>query len=201
MKNSFIFILLFFKGGNVFAQNYLFEPNSSRFHIAGQVGTSPGSTLLSIRPGYTFNGKTTIGLVVGSENITDLNLNSTAIRPYLDFLAIKQDWDVPMSINLGVHYQYNSFPKIPGLTFSTIGFSINALHSFDVGANTQLIPSIGIGWDKTTVSLVGYLGNVSSIGFGISTAAKFNNYYLEPLVSFQNGGTQFSLSVGVIFPD
>jgi hypothetical protein len=200
MKKSFIFILLTFTGCNVFAQNYLFEPNSSGFHIAGQVSTSSTSTILGIRPGYTFNGKITIGLVVGSENITDLNLNSTAIRPYLDFLALKQDRDIPLSLNLGVHYQYNSFPKIPGLTFNTIGFSVNALHSFDVGGNTQLIPGIGIGWDKTTVSLVGYSGNVSSIGFGLSTAVKFNNFYLEPLVSFQKGGTQITLSVGVIFP-
>lgn len=200
MKTTFLLLLLVVTG-ELLSQNYLYDKGTSGFHIAGQLGASRGSTLLGIRPGYTFNGKTTIGLVVGSGNITDLDLNSTTIRPYLDFLALKQDRNMPMSLNLGIHYQYNSFPKIPGLTFNTIGFSLNALRSFDVGGNTQLIPSIGIGWDKTIVSLVGYSGNVSSIGFGLSTAAKFNNFYLEPLVSFQKGGTQFSLSVGVTFPD
>lgn len=197
----FIFLIGLFQG-NLISQNYLFDSNSSGFHIAGLLGASTESTLLGIRPGYTFDGKLTLGLVVGSENISDLDLNSTAIRPYIDFLALKQgENDVPISLNLGIHYQHNSFPKVPGLIFNTFGFSLNVLHAFEVNQNTSIIPSLGIGWDKTTVSLSGYSGNVSTVSFGLSTAAKFNNFYLESLISFYKGGTQFNLSLGIILPN
>ena len=201
MKTISIIVLIGLIQGTLFSQNYLFDSKSSGFHIAGILGASTGSTLLGIRPGYTFNGKLTTGLVVGSENITDLDLNSTAIRPYIDFLAIKQEEnDVPVSLNLGIHYQHNSFPKVPGLNFNTFGFSLNVLHTIEI-SNASIVPSLGIGWDKTTVSLSGYSGNVNAVGFGISTAAKFNNLYLEPLVAFHKRSTQFNLSVGIMLPN
>ncbi|MEO5583163.1 MAG: hypothetical protein ABIR66_10755 [Saprospiraceae bacterium] len=202
MKTILIIILFGLTYRNLFSQNYLFESNASGFHLAGQLGSSKGSTLLGIGTGYTLNGKLTLGLVVGSENISDLNLNSTAIRPYMDFLAIKQgENESPVSLNIGIHYQHNSFPKIQGLNFKTYGFSMNVLHEFELDQNNSLIPSIGIGWVKTTVSLSGYSGNINSVGFGISTTAKLNNFYLEPSISFQKGGSQFSLSIGIIFPN
>lgn len=112
---------------------------------------------MGIRSGYAFNGKLTLVLVVGSENIMDLDLNSTVIRPHIDFLTIKQgENDSPVSLNIGIHYQYNSFPKIPGLSFNTFGFSLNVLSSFEVNQNTSNIPSMDIGWDKTIVSLSGF---------------------------------------------
>lgn len=202
MKTILLIILIGLIQLNLYSQNYLFDSNSSGFHFAGLLGTSKGSTLLGFRPGYTFNGKLTLGLVVGSENITDLDLNSTAIRPYIDFLAFKQgENEVPISLNLGIHYQHNSFPRVPGLTFNTVGFSLNVLHSFEIAHRSSIIPSLGVGWDKTTVSLSGYSGNISAVSFGLSTAAKFNNLYIEPLISFYKGSVQFNLSVGIILPN
>ncbi|MDZ4707719.1 MAG: hypothetical protein SH818_04885 [Saprospiraceae bacterium] len=146
MKTILIIVLSSFIYGSIHSQNYLFEPNSSGFHLAGQLGTSSASTILGLGAGYTFNGKLTLGLVAGSENISDLDLNSTAIRPYIDLLAIKQgESDSPVSLNLGIHYQHNSFPKIQGLNFNTYGFSLNVLHEFELDQNNSLIPSIGVG--------------------------------------------------------
>lgn len=104
-------------------------------------------------------------------------------------------------MNLGIHYQHNSFPKVPGLIFNTFGFSLNVLHAFEGNQNSSIIPSLGVGWDKTTVSLSGYSDNSNTVSFGASTAAKFNNIYLEPLISFYKGGTQFNLSLGIIIPN
>lgn len=102
MKTIFIIVFLGLTQFNLISQNYLFEPNSSGFHLAGLLGSSRGSTILGIRPGYTFNGNLTLGLVVGSENISDLDLNSAAIRPYIDFLAIKQgENNIPVSFEFG----------------------------------------------------------------------------------------------------
>lgn len=198
MKNILILILVFI-GKILLCQNYLYESDHSGFHIAGQLGSSSGSTLLGIRPGYTYNGKTTLGLVIGAEHLSDVGLNTTAIRPYIDYLVLKEnDNDAPVSLNLGAHYQYNSFPKQSGLSLSTIGFSINLLKNIEAG-NTLLLPSIGVGWDHSTLNLFGITASDNTIGLGISMAAKFNQVYIEPLVSIKRGGAQFGLSVGLVF--
>ena len=70
------------------------------------------------------NGKLTFGLTVGTENVTDFDLNSTSFRPYLDVMPLKQGENgSPATINLCVHYQYNTFPKLSDLSINTIGFS------------------------------------------------------------------------------
>lgn len=125
MKSLFVLLLLVVTV-ELFSQNYLYKKGSSGFHIAGLLGASSGSTLLALRPGYTFNGIVTLGLVFGSEQLSDVDINSTAIRPYLDFMVLKQgDNDAPVSVNRGNIYQYNSFPKLTGLSISTFGIILD----------------------------------------------------------------------------
>ena len=201
MKTTFILLLLVVTGEPL-SQNYLYEKGASGFHIAGQLGASSGSTLLGIRLGYTFNGIVTLGMVLGSEHLSEIDINSSAIRPYIDYLVLKQgENDVPVSLNMGGHYQYNSFPKISGLSLSTFGFSVNLLHTFEAGKTTIFVPSIGVAWDRSTLYLLGIRACENTFGIGLSTAAKFNNFYLEPLISFYKGSTQFNLSVGIIIPN
>lgn len=199
MKTTIILLFIAFVQSSTFSQNYLYETGTSGFHISGQIGTSKSSTLLGISPGYTMNGKLTFGLTIGAENFSELDLNSTAIRPYLDLIPLKQgENNSPISLNLGVHYQYNSFPKISGLSVSTFGFSANLLHTIESGNSTLIVPSIGVGWDRSTLNLLGITSSENTIGVGLSTAAKINNFYVEPMVSFRKGGTQFGVSIGVV---
>jgi len=199
MKTTIILLFIVFTG-ELISQNYLYDKESSGFHIAGQLGASSGITLVGIRPGYTFGGIVTLGMVLGSEHISNVDINSTAIRPYIDYLVLKQgENDVPVSLKMGGHYQYNSFPKISGLSLSTFGFSVNLLHTFEAGKTTIFVPSIGVAWDRSTLNLLGITASENSIGVGLSTGAKFNNLYIEPIVSFRKGGTQFGVSIGVVF--
>ena len=202
MKLLFILLGIAFIQGITYSQNYLFESGSSGFHIAGQVGTSRSSTIFAISPGYTMNGKLTFGLTVGTENVTDLDLNSTIIRPYLDVIPLKQgDNGSPVSLNLGVHYQYNTFPKLSDLFIRTIGFSINALHEVELSQYNKFIPSIGLSWDRSTINLLGIKGSTNYLGINLSSAFKFNNMYVQPLISISKGSTFLSLTVGVMFPN
>ncbi len=202
MKTTFIFLIIAFIQGNIYSQNYLFESGSSGFHLAGQVGTSNSSTILAISPGYTMNGKLTFGLTIGTENVPDFDLNSTSFRPYLDVIPLKQgDNDSPISLNLGVHYQYNTFPKISDLSITTIGFSINALHEVELSRYNKIVPSIGLSWDRSTINLLGIKGSTNSLGINLSSAFKFNNMYVQPLISISKGSTLLTLSFGVIFPN
>lgn len=202
MKTIFIFLIIASIQGSIYSQNYLFESESSGFHLAGQVGTSRSSTILAVSPGYTMNGKLTFGLTIGTENVTDYDLNSTSFRPYLDVMPLKQgDNRSPISINLGVHYQYNTFPKLLDLFISTIGFSINALHDIELSKYNKFIPSIGLSWDRSTINLLGIKASTNSLGINLSTAFKFNNLYVQPLISISKGSTLLTLSFGVIFPN
>ncbi len=202
MKTIFIFLIIASIHGSIYSQNYLFESGSSGFHIAGQVGTSRSSTILAISPGYTMNSKLTFGLTIGTENVSDLDLNSTIIRPYLDVMPLKQGENGSLaSINLGVHYQYNSFPKFLDLSINTIGFSINVLHSIELSRYNQIIPSIGLSWDRSTLNLLGITGSTNNLGINLSSAFKFNTMYVQPFLSISKGGTILSLSFGVMFPE
>lgn len=202
MKTTFIFLIIAFIQGNIYSQNYLFESGSSGFHLAGQVGTSNSSTILAISPGYTMNGKLTFGLTIGTENVPVFDLNFTSFRPYLDVIPLKQgDNDSPISLNLGVHYQYNTFPKISDLSITTIGFSINALHEVELSRYNKIVPSIGLSWDRSTINLLGIKGSTNSLGINLSSAFKFNNMYVQPLISISKGSTLLTLSFGVIFPN
>ncbi len=202
MKTTFIFLCIALIQCLSYSQNYLFDSGSSGFHIAGQVGTSKSSTILAISPGYTMNGKLTFGLTVGTENVTDFDLNSTSFRPYLDVMPLKQGENgSPISLNLGVHYQYNSFPKLSDLSINTIGFSINALHDIELRRYNKFIPSIGLSWDRSTINLLGVKASTNSLGINLSSAFKFNNMYVQPLISISKGSTFLTLSFGVIFPN
>ncbi len=139
-------------------------------------------------------------MVQGSEHLSDVDINSTAIRPYLDFMVLKQgENDAPVSVNLGTHYQHNLFPKVTGLTISNFGISTNLLHSIDSGNSALIVPSIGVGWDRSTLNILGITGSENTIGLGLSTSAKFSNLYVESRVSFKKGGTLFGVSIGEVF--
>ncbi|MBK7371625.1 MAG: hypothetical protein IPJ09_09315 [Saprospiraceae bacterium] len=202
MKTTFIFLCIALIQGITYSQNYLFESGSSGFHIAGQIGTSKSSTILAISPGYTMNGKLTFGLTIGTENVTDFDLNSTSFRPYLDVMPLKQgDNGSPISLNLGVHYQYNTFPKLSDLFISTIGFSINGLHELGLNKYNKIVPSIGLSWDRSTINLLGIKASTNYLGINLSSAFRFNNLYIQPLLSISKGSTLLTLSFGVIFPN
>lgn len=199
MKTTIILLFIAFVPSSTFSQNYLYETGTSGFHISGQLGASKSSTLLGISPGYTMNGKLTFGLTVGSENFSELDLNSTAIRPYLDLIPLKQgDNNSPISLNLGVHYQSNSFPKFTDLNIYTTGFGINILHEAELSEYNKIVPSIGVSWDRSTVNLLGVRASTNSLGINLSTVMKFNKVYLQPLVSFQKEIVQFVLAFGVL---
>lgn len=202
MKTTIILLFIAFVQSSTFSQNYLYETGTSGFHISGQLGASKSSTLLGISPGYSMNGKLTFGLTIGSENFSELDLNSTAIRPYLDLIPLKQgENNSPLSLNLGVHYQFNSFPKLPDLNVHSLGFTINLLHEFEMSKYNKIIPSLGLSWDRTTLNLLGIKESTNTIGLGVSTTAKLNNFYLQPLVSIYKGGTSYNLSLGFTIPN
>src|SRR5690606_29546087 len=89
-----------------YTQGELFVNGQNGFHLSGQISTSKESTLIGAAPAYTMNGKFTFGLALGFEDFKGIDLSSTAIRPYIGFLALQQGVkDSPVNLSLGASYQ------------------------------------------------------------------------------------------------
>ena len=199
MKNKLILLSLLISS-SLFGQNYLFENNSSGFHIAGQISSYDGSTLLGFSPGYTSKGKLTFGITIGFEENDNLDGSSTGIKPYVSYLVIKQGSEMPVSVGLNASYQYNTFSEYDGLTANRIGIGAVLLHQIKAGKNFDIIPGASVGWGRTTVKLSGLSESESAIAYGLSATAKIKNFYVAPSLTFSKGNSYFDLIFGLIFP-
>ncbi len=200
MKILIISLFLFVFSIEIYSQNIFFKENESGFHVAGQFSSSDGSTLLGIIPGYTSNGKLTIGLALGFEENSSADISSTAIRPFISYLALKQGNSNPVSVALNAGYQYNTFSDFDGLTASTILLGAGIFHQINAGNNFDLIPGGSVGWGRTTVKFQGSTEGESAINYGLSLSGKFNKFYVTPSLTFSDGNSNFDLLLGIIFP-
>lgn len=200
IKFKIVFFVLFVFINKLTSQNYLFNENESGFHVFGQFTSNEGSSLIGISPGYTFNGKLTMGLTLGFEEDNESDFSSNAIRPYIDYLVLKQDNNNPVSINLYGAYQHNNFPDFKDLKVNTVNLGLGIFHQLNLGTNFDLIPAGGVGWARSTANLWGASESESGINYGLSLTGKINKFYVTPGLSFSNGDTIFNLVLGVIFP-
>lgn len=182
------------------AQNIFFNKDERGFGVAGQVSSSDGSTLLGLSPNYTLNGKLTFGLTLGFEENSSEDISSTAIRPYMSYLVLKQDNSNPISIAMNAAYQYNTFSDFDGLTANTILLGLGIFHKINAGNNFDLIPGGSVGWGRTSVKFQGLSEDESAISYGLSLSGKFNKFYVTPSLTFSQGNSRFDLLLGIIFP-
>src|SRR5690554_3437551 len=76
--------------GNIYGQGDLFISDLNGFHLSGQISSTKESTLIGISPAYSMNDKFTFGLTLGFEESKSFDFSSTAIRPYIGFMALRQ---------------------------------------------------------------------------------------------------------------
>ena len=201
MKN-FLLPILLLASLNLLSQNYLFDTNSSGFSVGGQLTSNNGSTLIAAIPSYTSNGKLTFGFGIGYESNDDLDLNSTAIKPSISYLVLKQgENNNPVSVGLNGSFQYNTFSDFDGLTGNTIGFGASLHHEINASETVKIIPGGAVGWNKITIRQDGNnIGDDIGITYGILGTVAFNKFYVEPSLLFSEGNSVFVLSFGIIFP-
>lgn len=201
MKHFFTLLLLIGIITGINAQNIFFKEAESGFHVGGQFQSSNGTTLLGIIPGYTSNGKLTFGLGIGFEDFNGLLGSSTAVFPFISYLALKQDDSNPVSVAINGQYQYNTFSDLD-LTANTISLGAGIYHQIAAGNNFDLIPGGGVGWGRLTLKDTTFGGSESSSGitYRLSLSGKFNKFYVTPNLLFSDGNSQFVLQLGIIFP-
>lgn len=180
----------------------LFEKGASGFHVGAQFASTDASSIVAISPGYTSNGKVTFGITVGFESFDILTINSTGVRPYLSYLAIRQgENDMPISVGVSAAYQYNTFSDDLDLTANIISFGFGIIHEIEAGKNVKIFPGGSVGWERTTFSLPGFMEDSSDIFYGLSTTLLFaKKFSITPRLKFVDRDSQFHLSLGLLFP-
>lgn len=192
--------------GNVYSQGNLFFTGQNGFHLSGQITSSKESTLIGVAPAYSMNGKFTFGLGIGFEDSKYYDLSSTAISPFIGFLALQQGVKgSPINLSLGGKYQYNIFSDVDDFSINTIGLNVSLSHIIESSTNLKIAPIVGLGWSRSTAILYYSPGfkdstSISGVGFGFGLSFIINQMFITPVVNFSDGESQFTLLIGYTFP-
>lgn len=206
MRNVFLSLCFFlFLIDNSYGQGEYVLTNQSGFHLMGQIGSNKDATIIGVSPAYTANGEFTFGLTLGLTDYKDLDLSSTAIRPYFSFMALKQGKNNnPINLSIGAAYQHNIFSDIDDLTVNSVGINLAISHIIESSDNLKIGPLAGIGWQRSTVIQKysqGFRDTYSESGLVFSVGASFmiNQFFLTPVIGFHDGDSNFNLLFGYMF--
>lgn len=178
------------------AQNFLIPNDHSRFHAGAQLTTSTFENIVALLPGYTYDGKLTLGVDIGKGNDKLNFLKSTIIRPHIGYLLIKQDGDkFPVSINVEAAYQYNILTTTSEHTRS-VQLGIGIFYELPLLEELKIIPFVSFFGSKVTVNALAE-GETFIYKGGFNLV--WQNYYITPSYLRNNGLAAISLNVGLLF--
>ena len=190
---KFYILLLCLMASQIKAQ-VLFDQGISGFDLGVQVTSTKVSTLVGISPSYTVNGKVSFGITLASESLKDFDLNSTAVRPFLSYLAVRQSDELPLNVTTFAAYQYNTFSDLD-ITANSFDLGIGISHKIE--GKVKIFPTGSVRWNKTTYSQL--LSDYTGISYSLYLTMLFaDKFYVEPALRFQNGDSVFSLFLGLL---
>lgn len=201
-KTIQMILLVFFIGSSsLCAQSIHFDEGQNGFSLFGQLASNNGSTLVGITPGYTFNGKLSLNLGVGSESFDGLNMSSTAIISNISYLVLKQDdHNNPVSVQIGSSYQYNTFSNVDNLNYGTSSLYAAVYHEINTSSDIRVIPGAAVGYSRSRVNFENVnLGSVSAVTYGLNVSVNINDFIIQPALLFRDGNSVFHLQLGYVF--
>lgn len=184
---------------NVKGQNYLMDDATSSFHAGVQISYNSFENYYALLPGYTFNGRLTLGFDIGKTQDVVNKLNSTVFRPSISYLLLKQNNEnQPISVDLNVGYQYNYVSQI---IFNTRSFQFGAgvYHEINPLENVKVIPAILFEGNKPTFGPNPQFLQTVALSFGAQTTITWNNYYLTPKYLLNDGISTITVKIGMVF--
>lgn len=207
MRNFFLSLcFLSFMISHSYGQGELVLSNQSGFHLMGQIGSNKDATIIGASPAYTVNGKFTFGITLGLEDYKDVDLSSTAIRPYISYMALKQgENNNPINLSLGAAYQHNIFSDIDDLSVNSVAVNLTISHIIESSDNFKIGPLAGISWTRSTAIQKYSQGfrdthTESALGFSVGASFMFNQFFFTPVIGFSDGNSNFNLIFGYTFP-
>lgn len=197
--NSALFIMLSIS--SAVGQNYVLPENESAFHGSVQLTNGSFERIISIQPGYTWNGVITAGVDLGKGTDNVLNQTLNIVRPNLNYLIIKQSsGGSPISFNLEAAYQFNILPTT---TFNSrsVQFGGALFHQIsinDESINASLIPQAGLLAVQTTNRNGFQVETGLGIIYNAGVTVLWQDVYIEPTIFINSGNLSYSLKVGYI---
>ncbi|MCB0670237.1 MAG: hypothetical protein KDC80_30630 [Saprospiraceae bacterium] len=187
----FLLLVLFPAYGQV-----LFERDSSGLEVQSQFSFHKQSTVIGIGPSLVLGGRIALGFAIGKEFAKDSDARSTAVRPSLGYIPIKQNDRIPFSIVTFLAYQDNS-SKTEELNLSTFEYGIGIVPR--ISGDIDLFPGINFGWSQSQSKDANYNSReFKSMYFALDITLLFGKVYIDPLVAIRRDGTSFSIALGVL---
>ena len=191
----FFFILSF----NTTAQNYLMKDQHSSFHTGVQISYNTFENHYAVLPGYTFNGRLTVGFDIGKTKDLVNKINSTVFRPNVSLLILKQNNDeLPISFDLNLGYQYNYVSQII-FNVRSVQFGGGIYHEISPLENVKIIPAVLFEGNKITSGPNAQFQQSVVLSYGVQTSIVWNKYYLTPKFQVTDGISTISVKLGLIF--
>jgi hypothetical protein len=230
MRSGRILIVLGFAAwavlpGEVFAQKMFLRAGESGFGINGGISSGEGWTSRQAAIGYSTAGFTELSLKVSKISYDRLHLagigpipdiDATAIVPSMSIAILKQSAHTPLSIDVGVTYEYRSFSgriidrykaKVTAHDFS---FGTMIYRRFSVSPSFALIPALSMAYSKVVVrgeESHGYVeyrdDDATIVGMGVAFSYTFGHgpvLYLLPVSVTADASSSFDISVGLVLP-
>ena len=174
----------------------LFEKDSSGFELATQFSINKRSTLIAVGSSLTLGGRILLGLAIGREFAHQSDDKSTAVRPSLGYIPIKQNEKVPFSIVTYLAYQDNASRT---KEFNAISFEYGIGIVPRISGDVDLFPGIYFGWGKSRLKHANFIPREpKSTSLAFDLTFLFGKVYIDPLVAIRKEGTSFSIAMGLL---
>jgi len=212
----FTLIALFLPTTFARAQSMYLERGTSGFGIGGSFMTADEWNGFGLGAGYSLSGLVDLGFGFSRISLEDSDLTGTGLSPSISVCALKQSTEMPLSLELGVAYEHDSYDSdaldLLGWDMSGSGYSfgLSVYGSIQASPSMNVLPIFGLAYVHTNVEVEDSYGqsvsdddDSTSFGFGLSLAfpmARKQVFYLTPGLSIVEDETSFRVSAGFVFP-
>lgn len=196
---TFVFALVYIS--NTQAQNYLYEPGDSGLHGSAFLSTSNFEDKAVLMPGYTIHARLTLGVDLGKGRDKVNKISSTIVRPNIHYLVLKQNEELPISIDVEAAYQINILPTT---TFNSKALQIggNLFHELELESKLKFIPFAGMLLNRTSIKNGTINGTIESEDiypiYNLGLTLVINTTTLTSKYIRTNSINAIGLSVGVL---
>src|SRR5690625_2451606 len=220
MKKALLLLIVCFGiAGSVQAQSSILEKGQNGFGINGGFSSSEGASGINGGFGYSYSGVLDFGISVGRFNadpqILGDELNETRISPYISYLIIKQDDQIPVSFELNGAYSRHTLSgqvlRDYNLDLTGNSYSIGAslYNMIEASEAMRIQPSIGFNYITTEAKAEDDFETVSEstdgtqFSFGLSLIFQTSPNYIfavTPSLGYRDDTATFGISLNMILP-
>lgn len=201
------------------AQSLFLEKDQNGFGISGGFSTNKDISGFYGGVGYSFSGVFDLGISVGrfgfDQQLFGEDLNATIISPFVSYLIVKQDEQIPVTFALNGSYERQIYSNTVlsdndidmNGNFFTIGASLYSM--FEISEAMKIQPGIGFNYITGEIKLEDSAGsdtesdNTTVFTLGLSLVFQrtpTDTFVVTPAIGFGDDVTTFGISLSFIFP-